>query len=278
VGLSWGRSLSFNDKDLPVHLKLGYRFPDTTLDYTGLSGALKQETKKGGGWLLNGGLSYGLNDVSTLEADLFLGGTLGTSSTGGQSGKTKGDFGLKLAAALGNTFSPADGLEIGLKPNLALAVYGIDPDLSGALTVDGPAETSFEVALGLDAGIKARLPGKFNKFTMITGAGLQILDWRTVGVSGGDGNPKGYSGWELGGIAWKDETLTTASTLGVGTVFAPSDNLSIGLGLSTLLNNLVAVNLKTMEVALGSGFSGAGNVLEGLFKNAELDLTVSFRF
>jgi hypothetical protein len=143
------------------------------------------------------------------------------------------------------------------------------------------------VALGFDAGIKARLPGKFNKFTLITGAGINIFDWYVQGISGGE-NPaaKGNSAWKITGLGWNEETFTANGTLGIGTVFTPNDNLSVGFGLSTLLDNLIQINIVDMTVKPGAffttdqpGISGEGKgPFGGLFKGTTLDLTVSYRF
>jgi hypothetical protein len=292
LALSWGRAFSFREKDLPVHAKLGYRFPDYTLNYAGTGD--KQETYTNAAWLINGGVSYDLNDISTVEADLYVGGTFGEWGVGDLTNRTvQGDFGVKLEAALANSISPVAGLEIGFSPNLGIGVYGQDPNVVGDNSADTYATTSFEIALGLDAGIKARLPGKFNKFTMITGAGINIFDWWVTGVTGGAPSgqkmAKGNSAWEIEGVSWNTDTLGPNNGLGIGTVFAPNDNLSVGFGISALLENLLEVDLVHMQVRPGDfftseqpGINGGNNgPFGGLFGGAnpiQFDLTVSYRF
>jgi hypothetical protein len=287
LAVSWGRPIVFNEKELPVHAKLGYRFPNYRLD----NDDPKQEHYDSAAWILSGGASYDLNDISTAQADLSLGGTLGQWDVGEDNASELGDFGVKLEAALANTISPVAGLEIGFTPNLGIGYYNNDPNVTGDSSRDEYAHTSFEIALGLDAGIKARLPGKFNKFTVITGAGLNIFDWTVTGVTGGAPSgqkmAKGNSAWAIDGVSWNEDTLGPTNGLGIGTVLAPNNNLSIGFGLSTLLNNLLEVDLVQMQVRPGvffttqqPGISGANNgPFGGLFRNGvQFDLTVSCQF
>jgi hypothetical protein len=287
LAVSWGRPIVVREKDLPVHAKLGYHFPNYSL----VSSDPKREHYENAAWILNGGASYGLNDISTVEADLYVGGTLGSWDVGEDNVSNWGDFGVKLEAALANSISPVAGLEIGFTPNLGIGYYNNDPNVTGDNSADTYATTSFEIALGLDAGIKARLPGQFNKFTMITGAGINIFDWTVTGVTGGAPSPqkmaKGNSAWAIEGVSWNTDTLGPNNGLGIGTVLAPNDNLSIGFGLSTLLNNLLEVNLVEMSVTPGvfftseqPGINGGNNgPFGGLFRNGvQFDLTVSYRF
>jgi hypothetical protein len=287
LAVSWGRPLVFKEKELPVHAKLGYRFPNYRLD----NDDPKQEHYDSAAWILSGGASYDLNDISTAQADLSLGGTLGQWDVGEDNASELGDFGVKLEAALANSISPVAGLEIGFTPNLGIGYYNSDPNVTGDSSRDEYAHTSFEIALGLDAGIKARLPGKFNKFTLITGAGLNIFDWTVTGVTGGAPSgqkmAKGNSAWAIEGVTWNEDTLGPNNGLGIGTVLAPNNNLSIGFGISTLLNNLLEVNLVEMTVTPGVFFTsdqpgisgGWDGPFGGLFSNGvQFDLTVSYKF
>jgi hypothetical protein len=286
LALSWGKVMALGGKELPLHAKLGYKFADYELS-TDAEGGNKTETYTNAAWLLNAGTAYALNDISTLEGDLYLGGNFGTLATGENSGTIQGDFGIKLEVALANAISPVEGLEIGFSPNLGIGVWGADPNTTGDYgNNNAVTNTDFELALGVDAGIKARLPGKFNKFTLITGAGINIFDWYVSGNSGGETNLKGNSQWRIDGLGWNPETLTATGSLGIGTVFAPNDNLSVGFGLSGLLDSLVKVNLVEMSIKPGDFFTtdqpglngGRNGIFGGLFKTAVLDLTVSYRF
>jgi hypothetical protein len=278
LAVSWGRPIALRGKELPIHAKLGYRFPDYVLTYPGAGD--KQEDYSNAALLINAGAAYDLNDISTVEADLYLGGTFGSWRVGVLNGTTQGDFGAKLEVALANSFSPVTGVEIGLNPNLGIGFLNHDPNVTGDGSVDAYADTSFEIALGVDAGIKARLPGKFNKFTVITGAGLDIVDWQVTGVSGGDPSVKGNSQWAVTGIGWNPDTLTAVGSLGIGMVFDPNNNLSIGFGLSSLLDSLVEVDLPQMQIRAGRGLTAGGghNLFGNLFNGAQIDLTVSYQF
>ncbi|MDR3148077.1 MAG: hypothetical protein LBU00_06875 [Treponema sp.] len=273
---SWGKDL--NDT-LAAHATLGFRFPDYVLysNPSAPSGTLsKRTTYSNAMWIINSGIAYDLNEVSTLEADLSLGGDFGSVTTPDVGSKTTepGSFGLVVDAALVNIFTPVAGLELGLKPYAGLG-FVADP---GEVLADAGR---FEFALGVDAGLKAQLPGKLNKLSVVTGAGLNIFDWRTISNSDTPSPSKEGSAFWIGGIGWKDETLGPSGQLGIGLVLDPSPNLSIGFGINALLDGLFIVDLTTMRVTPGSFFAGGtpGGFLTGLFDSSvSIDLTVSYKF
>jgi hypothetical protein len=265
IAASWGKNLN---SALAAHFKAGFRFPD--YDYS----AAKTTTWSDALWGVNGGLSSALNGVSTLEAGLTLGGNFGQSVTpdGGSKTTEPGNFGLVVDAALVNIFVPVSGLELGLKPYAGLGFKADPSDV-------GNSSNRFELALGLDFGLKARLPGKLNKFSLVTGAGINIFDWYTR-----DNTDANTSSWMIDGIGWKTETLSAHNNgLGVGLVFDPNQNFSVGLGINALLDGLFILDLRNMRVRPGTFFTSAagGSILHGLFdtsSNVNIDLTVSCKF
>jgi hypothetical protein len=263
VALRWGKDLSFGSRDIATHALVGFRFPDYELGGTSNSKIHHWGTHTTTGHpaelLLNGGIAWDLNDVSTLEADLYLGGNFGGASYGDTTDTDAGGFGALVEAALANTFEPLDGLELAVKPHLGVELYGDNSqtNFSG----------SFSLSIGAEAGLKARLPGRFSKFSVITGIGIDIFEWNTQTVFG---NPR-ISQWQVNGISWNEDTFTAKGTLGLGVVFVPITNLSIGFGLNTLLDAIVEFDLVQMQVRSGEFFTDIDDSLT-------FDLTVSYKF
>jgi hypothetical protein len=266
AALRWGKDLSFGSRDIAVHALAGFRFPDYEL--VGGGGVPKihnwgtHATKSNGApgepaeLLLNGGIAWDLNDVSTLEADLYLGGNFGGASYGDASSTTSGGFGGWVEAGLANTFEPLEGLELALKPHLNIGFSG-----------DGGADTGvFEGGIGADAGLKARLPGIFRKFSIITGIGVNIFSWNTYTIFG---SPRSTV-WTIEGIGWNKDAFTAKGTLGLGMVFVPITNLSIGFGVNTLIDGIVEFDLVQMQVRAGEFFTDIDRLV--------FDLTVSYKF
>jgi hypothetical protein len=273
---TWGKDLS---DVLAAHFGLGFRFANYTLfSNPSLPSTVnsKTTTYANAQWGLNGGIAYDLNTISTLEADLTLFGDFGTSTNPnvGSSTKEPGSFGLAIDAALVNTFVPMAGLELGLKPYAGL---GFLADPSDA----GPNANGFELVLGVDAGLKARLPGKLNKFSLVTGAGLNLFDWYTASLTDWPGAAKNVSAWQIDGIHFRPETLGNNGQLGLGLILDPNQNLSIGLGINALIDGLFVLDLVQMQITPGTFFDGtvtAGSFLSGLLTTTAIDLTVSYKF
>jgi hypothetical protein len=261
LALRWGNTLSIRSQDVDVHAVVGYKFPDYTL-----TSNPKIRTWSNARWLLNGGIAWGLNDISTLEADLTLGGDFGTLVSGAGSSSEPGGFGFAIDAGLSNSIEPVSGLELAFKPTLGLGVYATDDD---AITQTVDAESWFSLSMGFDAGLKAQLPGKLNKFTLITGLSFNIFEWTVDTIYANDLS----ANWAVSGISWNDEALTSNGSLGLGTVFVPIDNLSIGFGLNFLLDRLVQFDLVKMQVRSGDFFTSVSSSNPLTF-----DLTVSYKF
>jgi hypothetical protein len=291
VVLSWGNGMADN---LDVNAKFGIQFPEYVLTNLGTPNT-EVKAWTGGLWGLRGGVSYALNEISTLDAALTIGGRMGNRSKrwDGKTQTSSGSFGIIIDAALPTTFSPVAGLELGLSPNLGLGLLGNgnNTKLYDGTKTDGPDTTDFELVLGVDAGVKVQLPGKLNKFSIVSGAGLNLFDWYSKTEAGGT-NPKldRVSGWKIDEVSWNGDTLAAGGNLGFGLVFEPNQNLSAGIGLNAILNNLVTINLATMQIKPGAFFTNAqpgitgsaSGPFGGLFLNGAtpitLDLTVSYKF
>jgi hypothetical protein len=272
VALRWGNTLGIGSQDVDVHATVGYKFPEYTL-FTNATGGSKTRAWSNAQWLLNGGIAWGLNDISTLEADLTLGGDFGTLASGASSSSEPGGFGFAIDAGLANSVEPLSGLELAFKPTLGLAFYATDnDDITTSQQVVRPtteAMSWFSLGLGFDAGIKARLPGKLDKFTLVTGLSFTIFEWAVETGYASDLQ----TAWTVDGVSWNREALTSNGTLGLGTVFAPIDNLSIGFGLNVLLDHLVQFDLVKMQVRTGDFFTDVSTNNPLTF-----DLTVSYKF
>jgi hypothetical protein len=277
VALRWGNTIG--SKDLDVHALLGYTFADYRLT-SDAAGDNRTRVWSDAEWVLGGGLAWDLNRVSTLEADLYLGGDFGTLTRGQTNDVDSGGFGFAAGAGLKNIIEPVRGLEIGFTPTLGIILYGEEAIATGNTV------TIFDLTLGFDAGIKFRLPRRLNKFSLITGASLNFFNWNVVTHYASPTE----TAWLVQGITWKPESLTQNSTLGLGLVFAPNNRLSVGFGLNALLDNLLVVNVMEMTVKPGKFFADdqpfggpTGGPFGGLFldKNNDpitFDLTVSYKF
>jgi hypothetical protein len=287
LGLKWGTTVK---EKIHPHVDLGISFP---VYEENAYMFMTDKRWSGGHWLVGGGLYYDLNDTSTLDAALSLGGHFGShGETINSSGavtkySNAGTFGVILSTGLKNVFTPVDGISLGFKPALDIALWGQDANgTNGDTKINGPVWSFFEVDLGIAAGISARLPGKLNKFTLVSGVALNVFDWYTGRVAGGEGTAKvkPYSSWAVTGISW-DANTVGSNSLGLGLVFAPTSSLSLGFGLNAILDNLVLIDLVQMTVTPGQFFvsdqpfgNGTnGGLFGGLFTAATIDLTLSYK-
>jgi hypothetical protein len=280
IAVRWGKDLTNTQT---AHAAAGFRFADYVLynNPNAPSGTMSKATLYANAlWGINAGFTSDLNTVSTVAADLTIGGNFGSSFKPdvGPDIKQPGNFGIVLDAALANIFVPVAGLELGLKPYAGLGFFADPSD-------PGPNTNLFELALGVDAGLKARLPGKLNKFSVVTGAGLSIFDWYTESTTDRPSPGRDSSAWRIDGISFRGETLSSNNGLGLGLVLEPNQNLSIGFGINALIDGLFVFDLENMQIRPGSFFNGvaggstAGGFLTGLFDTTvDIDLTVSCKF
>jgi hypothetical protein len=265
VALRWGNTLTVKSKDIDAHAVVGFRFPDYELAGSGSNKihnwGTHTTTGKPAELLVSGGIAWDLNDISTLEADLILGGDFGGASFGNTSDTTLGGFGAGIEAGLSNSFEPLDGLELALRPGLGIGLYG------NQRPPNDDFGTIFDLSVGVDAGLKARLPGRLEKLSLVTGISVNIFNWNVDTVYGDDLS----ADWSVGGISWNRDAFTEKGTLGLGMVLAPNDNLSIGFGVNALIDSIVEIDLVQMQLRSGKFFTDFDDPL--IF-----DLTVSYKF
>jgi hypothetical protein len=278
TALTWG----MNSGNLAPHISLGIQWPDYTFNKAGNT---TTKTYSNGSLGIKGGLISTLDDTSSFSADAIIQFGFGQQSTQkdpDQKSTTNGDFLTFIDLGYSKTLAMGEKLALGVKPNLTLALKLDNPDVNNSpgTKVDAPMSTTFETKLGLDAGLQFKAT---QKFTLYTGASLNIFDWVAWGLSGGDPK-KGGGSWQIRGLEFSPESLGTysnRSNLGFGLVYAPDEHLSIGCGLNALLDKLFVVDLQNMQVRAGTFWSSVSqnSFLGDLWStNTTIDLTVSYTF
>jgi hypothetical protein len=237
---------------------------------------------------LQAGVSYDLDETSSVSGDLLVGGIFGARVKGDYPAddidvKSGGGFGLGLKGAYSKTLDFGQ-VSFGFSPNLALGFSVTNfGDMSGKVgstdyDVDAPSTNLFELVSGVDMGLQFQAT---RTIALYTGASLQILDWQVMSHSGGD--TKDDSGvWGFEGLKWDAGKWAGLSTLGFGMTITPVENLVIGCGLNALLDKLFTIDLVKMQVTAGTFFDtgnfGANNLTGGLFDGLKFDLTVSYKY
>ncbi|MDR0302867.1 MAG: hypothetical protein LBI04_11235 [Treponema sp.] len=273
---------------LKPFVKVGYGFgaTETKADPDGKNEATRDD---GGKFLLQAGMNYELNETQAIYADL----TLGMDFAGSYSGKAKDQFGAAsdkqeigdsyMGIVLYTHFDQtvnADKITVKFNPNISVAYLGYDKVNSEAKGDDKanlPSYSWFGIKTGVDLGVEYK---HNEKFAFYTGAGLRLFQWGNM--SGNPAKDVENGAWGFQGIQW-DNGKWNGSTLGFGTVFTPSENLSIGAGLNTLIDRFVKIDLKAMNVSLGEFFedTSSANAVDGLisrFDGIKFDITVSYKF
>jgi hypothetical protein len=271
TALTWGN----NTGKLSPHFTLAFRFPDYGLTTSGKNNKDKSENYSNAVLGIAGGTGYDLNDTSSFSADVLIQGNFGKSTIGQTSYSEKGPFWTFVDLEYSKELALGSRAALGLKPKVAIAFKLYDPDVNNdGDTTNAPAETTFETQIGLDAGFKFKAT---NKFTLYTGATLNVFDWVAWGVSGGEKSAGGGS-WKIDGMGW-DTSAYGQNTLGVGLVFAPDEHLSVGCGLNALLDKLVEIDLQKMQVRAGGFWTSVNDQhFLGDWSGTYFDLTVSYKF
>jgi hypothetical protein len=287
ISLTWGMIRG----KLSPYAQLGYKFPDTYY-YHDMDGK-KKTTIEGAALGLKAGAGLDLTDSSGLDFALVIGGQLPDDYSGDKDAAGLGEdpytiggtFGMGLEAGFSQTIN-ADKLTMKFRPGLSLDFISVSNDTTrGGNSKKNAADGYFNLGLGVDLGIKYQIN---EKFAVYTGGGLSLFEWNTHGMLGGEDDTTGKteaSEWQVTGIKWDaKKSADGKGNLGFGLTFAPSQNIIIGAGLNTILDNIFYVNLAKMEAGTGTWFDGthssAGNFLGealGLFTDVKFDLTVSVK-
>ncbi|MDR2343820.1 MAG: hypothetical protein LBD86_04730 [Spirochaetaceae bacterium] len=278
TSVTWGNNFG----KLSPHVSVGFKWPATY--FKKVSDDITNETSSGAELGLKVGTLYTPDDTSIVSGDLVLQGNFGTSGkTNDNDYSEKGDFAVFLSGGYSKTVPAGDRLTLKFKPAVALGLK-IDDTAgeSGGQEYKNPTYTTFEFDFGLSAGIEVKL---HRLFKLYSGARLNVFNALVQGASGGDPEAGGGA-WKLRGISWNIPETTNAggantNNLGLGLVFAPNDNLSVGCGLNTILDKLFYFDLTTMRFYAGdfwkSGNFGIQNLTGGILDGTTLDLTLSYK-
>jgi hypothetical protein len=201
MALTWG-GLSLAGLD--PYITLGYRFANKNVQGDG--NGKETTTTDGSLFGVQTGVSYDLNENSSVSGDIIIGGEFGRKVNGDYGGvdvdlKYGGSFlaGLRGAYSQKMEFGK---VSVGFSPNLALGYLVENPnDVSGGATdVDAASNNTFELKAGVDLGIKFQAT---RAIAIYTGANLRFFDWVVYSHSGGDTGYEDDSGaWGIAGIQW----------------------------------------------------------------------------
>ena len=280
IALTWGTNIG----KFSPYAKFGYKFSDSGVITQ--DGDKKMTTLSGGKWGFSTGSGYNLPNHSSLWADFLLGGQFKQSLSGDSKAligvapyRDGGSFGIGLKAGYSKTIE-GDKASFGIGPNMRIgSTYVSKYSWTDDESKKYPSDNFFNFSMGSDLGLRFK---PSDQFAFYTGAGFQILELNAHNLSGGKGNYKTKeSEWELYGIDWRSSKLLAGGELGFGMTFSPSNYLSLGFGLNTLLDNIVKINIKKMTIESGD-FWGADydnffSWATSMFNGVKFDMTVSFK-
>jgi len=299
IGLGWGKTLA---NEMEVYAQLGFQFPDMTVATDPDDSDKKDTTWGNSAFALQAGIYKPLasTDVSesSFSVDLLIRNDFGAKGEGDYLLKDNeyvngGTFKIGVDAGIKQVVKADEKLSFGFKPNLAIG-FSID-DTSSKLkgseeTVDAAKTVLFELAAGVNLGVKYQIS---QKFSLYTGVGFNLLSWKAASYSQGkdqkydeDEEPNlKSSAWEVKGINPRYETLhgSPGDRLGFGLTFTPTKNIVIGAGINSFLDNIFYFDVGKMQ--LGTGFSQSspdqtelGWIGANLIGNLTFDLTISVKF
>jgi hypothetical protein len=279
TALTWGKKINA----LSPHASLALRWPDYELS-AAADGTQKTETTSNGVFVFKGGTGLTLDETSSLSADLTIQSNFGTHYKGVTTGSIGGPFWTFIDLGYGKEITLSDSFALGVHPFSTIGFRIYSPQLKGDLNpsnAEVPKETTFQWLIGLDLGAQYKAT---EKFTLYTGATLNVFDWVAWGVSGGD-QKAGGGAWKIDGLYFDSDKWNNGSShLAFGGVIAPSKQLSVGFGLTSLLDKLFYIDLARMEAGPGSFWGdvyGTQSEIDGVgrfFNGLTFDLTVSYKF
>jgi len=300
VALTWG---GIQLLGMDPYVTVGYKFADKYI-FSNESAAAgishRESTYTAKSYLgFQAGVNYDLDANSSVSGDLAFKGVFGdshkgddvTAATGKVNWTNGGGFGIGLRGSYKYTMD-LGMVAFGFSPGLALGYVNTNNDVTGTPKGTHPAPNYFQLASGVDLGIKVQ---PVEKVALFTGASLRLLDWRMLSYSGGKKTPGAgdsaenkRSYWSLNGFAWDSDPWNSKgnkygnSTLGFGMTLTPAQGLVFGCGLNTFLDKLFIISLTDLTVESGSFWGkDAGNVgtfASYLFQDLVFDLTISYKF
>ena len=226
------------------------------------------------------GAYYELTESSIASAGLLIYNDFGLSYRGEESilghqpYSRGGEFGIGLKADYAFNFE-VNKLALGIKPNFQMGLTSVSYKDSRSNAPEVPSDNYFTLSLGFDTGLRYK---PSDTFTFYSGVGLKFFEWNTLTRSGGGSNKTKESEWEVTGIEWDDASLYNGNLV-FGMTFIPNEYITVGFGLNSILNNIVAFNLKEMTTTAGpiwgDNKGNVGSWASGFLQNMSLDLTVS---
>ena len=303
VALTWG-GLQLGGLD--PYITIGYKFADQNIwgQYNASNKYESVERTSNSEFGIQLGLNYDFDSNRSVWADLAFVNIFGTEYSGDTNAHAASGAPALKPGFSGNSFTSTYGglwgfgfkaaykqimefgkVSFGFNPNVALAfVRDNTRDISGDSKTEADSRDNFEMATGLNLGIKFQAN---QKFAFYTGAGLTFFDWRTnsnVGAAAKNGNHR----WSVTGISWDGGQWAgmtgVGDILGFGMTITPIKNLVIGTGLNAVLDRFFTINLRDMRIDSGANFNNTtgqnnlGSWAMSLFENFWFDLTVSYSF
>ena len=243
--------------------------------------------RTGGAFGMSAGARFELNDTARVGGSLRFGSRFADSDQftwGSDSDSVTaagGQWGLGLNAYYMQNID-AGLVAVGFRPRMDMAFAR--QTRSSSIVEDHAALSPynlFTLGLGVDLGIRIR---PTQRFAFFTGAGLNFFEWNIVGHSDNDIYSRRSSAWTFEGISWDQSRTTATGHLGFGMTFTPVENVVIGFGLNTILDQFFRIDLYQMQVDTGGDDSwwraDRNNFVAQfgyIFSDITLDLTVSVR-
>jgi len=313
IGITWG---GMEIAGLNPYATIGFKLPEGyEINHSradaGTSSVTDTWERKGN---THFGLQVGASHESGLWGDLGIHNASGTETTSSvypnpvlttsvttdQAHQTNGILGLALRAGYYKAFD-AGPVSFGFNPIIGLGMRSHDRSITFSRTTSGVTQitnfdesrakqTNMQIKTDLNLGLKYQVS---EKFCLYTGAELRLFDYRSVSRSGGDDNrvttnaPNTHyyaareedKAWRFNGIQWQ------TSSVEFGLTFTPIENLVIGAGLESFMDQIFKANIDTMQLDAGDWFTDLNyndqsNILAqamSLFQPVKLKLTVSYR-
>ena len=270
LALTWGADLGF----ILPWARVGYRFADL---YEREVGAMDFGTEDrftaNAALEISAGATIPLSETSELGFSLTFGNTfperevatgtaeIGIDETPERSFENRrfGMQGFGLGVYYWRSFE-AGVMEFGFSPNVNAGLTFRSNDWSGdTIEWAQPGDRWFTLDGGVDLGVAVRPTERLSFFV---GANVQFFDWTTWAQTRGDDmNPARGSAWRFDGAQINE--------LAFGMTFAPTEAVTVGLGLTDLLNSGffmrhvpgfdITVSIRANGNGNGNGNNGNGN-------------------
>ena len=272
------------DPDTPEEILVPQKAPDK-----------KATVSKGAAFGLNAGVWYGLNDTSSVLADLSVAVVLPDSYKGdtkdllgtpgyvdatdpanpvdvpavpGPDPYTKGGaLGIDLYLKYTKALVFGENVTVKLKPNLGATFVSMSTKDS-RISDKQPSYNWFTLGAGIDIGAEYR----YDKIALYSGLGLRCFEWNTFGISGGNDKKNRPSEWTFEGLNWDSSRFGPNGSLGFGLTFTPIEGLVFGTGLN------IGALFNPILMELTPNTSHTSTSAAQIWQNTALSITVSYKF